>query len=402
MARSIDGGWARAGPQCYPFGAQIQLSRSINKPARRRGRAARAAPAGLCHCPDSSSRGSTTLQISFSKVNFAQWNRLNWRVASLKVASTKPLQALPALMKKLVIQRVAKDVYLARQLTGRPYVFDLAIAIAMPDEQSGEVLYMDDQPRIESVEDLFLNPRASNLTLNISVRLSQRRVKDVVADFEQQVCVPQCNNIAADYRIIRIGLKPIRDEWRAEPVEKRYENRVDGVAYTQALLAWVDRSTGTVRFSRVHAYDFDEVCIGDVKETTRWSTVPFSNKNCYLGRLEQVQKKGQSKAQFLEKFKQLVDSGDNDDQQLGSGVPFLPMYCYNKYEPKEHGHGLEVWPLNDVDIAVSCINKYDAPGQLRDIHFPRDTRLVVVESDELQDVIAKVQKATNRAGDRDG
>lgn len=183
-------------------------------------------------------------------------------------------------------------------------------------------------------------------------------------------------------------------------------------AYTQPLLLWLHNnnpfsSTTTIQFSRVHAYDFDEFCIGDPDEWTPWNHIPFSNRYYFLGTLESVQRKGESREELLERVKGLIAEEEHDEngngecelQQMGSGIPFLPTYCYNEYSAQDLGMGLADFPIQGIDVAVTMVNHYEG---IRHVAFPRDIRIVVDGGDEMEDIVELLRELIDRRGRQDG
>lgn len=184
-------------------------------------------------------------------------------------------------------------------------------------------------------------------------------------------------------------------------------------AYTQPLLLWLHNnnpfspSTTTIQFSRVHAYDFDEFCIGDPDEWTPWNHIPFSNRYYFLGTLESVQRRGESREELLERVKGLIAEEEHDEkgngecelQQMGSGIPFLPTYCYNEYSAQDLGMGLANFPTQGIDVAVTMVNHYEG---IRHVAFPRDIRIVVDGGDEMEDIVELLRELIHRRGRQDG
>lgn len=183
-------------------------------------------------------------------------------------------------------------------------------------------------------------------------------------------------------------------------------------AYTQPLILWLHNnkpfsSTTTIQFSRVHAYDFDEFCIGDPDEWTPWNHIPFSNRYYFLGTLESVQRRGESREELLERVKGLIAEEEHDEkgngecelQQMGSGIPFLPTYCYNEYSAQDLGMGLAKFPIQGIDVAVTMVNHYEG---IRHVAFPRDIRIVVDGGDEMEDIVELLRELIHRRGRQDG
>lgn len=343
---------------------------------------------------------NTILHVSFSKENSFKWQSAYWRACPALVSPTERLIDLPHMLRGMVMQRVAKDGSLRCFLDNRHHVLRMWSSATLPESQSREVVSLNERSRFDLLSDLFLEASAPNLILRIDIRLKVCRIKQAALSLAEQILLPEYIDSEAQYRAIRIGYVPVVDAFRSEVQERRHGGHPDGVAYVQPLLAWADRDTDTIHFSRVHAYDFDDFCIGNPNEWTPWNRVAFSNSHYYLGSLEQVQKRGESKVQFLKRLKRLID--DEDENQMGSGVPFLPSYCYNVYRADEFGLGMACFPKQGIDVAVTFINKFDACDKVRHVAFPRDVRIVVDEKDGVSDIVELLRTLINRRGKQDG
>lgn len=219
---------------------------------------------------------------------------------------------------------------------------------------------------------------------------------------------------------IPVPFSVFRSSFHTQPEQKRKRKSnifpfliTYSQAYTQPLLLWhhnnnsFSSTTTTIQFSRVHAYDFDEFCIGDPDEWTPWNHIPFSNRYYFLGTLESVQRRGESREELLERVKGLIAEEEHDEngngecelQQMGSGIPFLPTYCYNKYSAQDLGMGLANFPIQGIDVAVTMVNHYEG---IRHVAFPRDIRIVVDGGDEMEDIVELLRELIHRRGRQDG
>lgn len=120
-----------------------------------------------------------------------------------------------------------------------------------------------------------------------------------------------------------------------------------------------------------------------------------------------MQRRGESREELLERVKGLIAEEKHDEngngecelQQMGSGIPFLPTYCYNEYSAQDLGMGLADFPIQGIDVAVTMVNHYEG---IRHVAFPRDIRIVVDGGDEMEDIVELLRELIHRRGRQDG
>lgn len=120
-----------------------------------------------------------------------------------------------------------------------------------------------------------------------------------------------------------------------------------------------------------------------------------------------MQRRGESREELLERVKGLIAEEEHDEkgngecelQQMGSGIPFLPTYCYNEYSAQDLGMGLANFPIQGIDVAVTMVNHYEG---IRHVAFPRDIRIVVDGGDEMEDIVELLRELIHRRGRQDG
>lgn len=120
-----------------------------------------------------------------------------------------------------------------------------------------------------------------------------------------------------------------------------------------------------------------------------------------------MQRRGESREELLERVKGLIAEEEHDEkgngecelQQMGSGIPFLPTYCYNEYSAQDLGMGVAKFPIQGIDVAVTMVNHYEG---VRHVGFPRDIRIVVDGGDEMEDIVELLRELIHRRGRQDG
>ncbi|PIA99325.1 hypothetical protein CB0940_03533 [Cercospora beticola] len=274
------------------------------------------------------------------------------------------------------------------------HVLKLSSNIVQLGVCSNVIVSLDEDPRIELLSDLFQDSRAPELILIARVKLTILQNCQGSGPTDEQIQHPRWHDVTDDYRILRIGSVPLRNGDEAEMAEKVCDHRREGIAYMQALTVWMDRKSGGLHLRRCHAFDFDDFCIGNAFEDTQWNQRAFSNRDYFLGRLQNVQCRQGSKEDFVQLLEQSLHDED-EDAQMGSGIPLLPTYCYNKFRPAQHGLGLLSWPKRGIDVAATFVDRY---GGVRNLKFPQDIRIIVEEKDSLEDVIECLLQEINRQG----
>ncbi|PPJ53151.1 hypothetical protein CBER1_11668 [Cercospora berteroae] len=368
-----------------------RLSGGIRKEARRQDTSS-----VLQKCPTTTS--TTIIRITFDNINFGKWNKPVWAPHAFCLSTMEPLKSLPFLFEALVQQRSSKDVYLSQMLLNGQHILKLSSDIVQQGSCSNVVISLDEDPRVELLSDLFQDPTASELVLMARVKLTILENSQGSTLPDERIQHSRWHDVTEDYRILRIGSVPLRNGDEAEMAEKVCDHLREEIAYMQALTVWVNRKSGKFHLRRCHAFDFDDFCVGNAFEDTQWNQRAFSNRDYFLGRLENVQYRQGSKEDFVKLLEQLLDDED-EDAQMGSGIPFLPTNCYNGYQPTEHGLGLLSWPKRGIDVAATFVDKYDGISNLK---FPQDIRIIVEEGDAFQDIIECLLQEINRQGREHG
>jgi len=172
------------------------------------------------------------------------------------------------------------------------------------------------------------------------------------------------------------------------------------IGYIWALVAWYDEDDDRLCLSRVHAYDFDDFCIGDCGEWTPWNRIKFNCRHDYALPYEFVTWWGERKAKLDARGLEHIEGGYGDPR---SGVPFLPPYTFNVHRPEDYGLGIEQWPKGDVEVTVRCVSDLDRPPvDLKHVSFPRDIRLEIEEHDTVGSICHIICLEINKQVSEDG
>lgn len=193
---------------------------------------------------------------------------------------------------------------------------------------------------------------------------------------------------------LRIATMSITEAADPTPREQRTSGRLDGPGYCWPLLVWFDDSLKTIKFTKTHAFEFDDFCIGDINENDKWNQQKYTSNASYKGLFNFCQREGWGIAKFKKLLRQhLAEVWGNQR------MPFLPTYCFHKFDPAEHGLGLSKWPKKGIDVAVRCVNQYD---KLKNVAFRRDIRLVIMPEDTMDDIREFVDEEINTMETEDG
>ncbi|KAM3423866.1 hypothetical protein BST61_g1262 [Cercospora zeina] len=336
-----------------------------------------------------------TIRVSFDNVNLAKWDKVLWEPCNFRLSATEPLRSLPFLFEALVEQRLRKDMDLSDILCDGQHVVKLSSSIALPGSCSNEIISLDENPRINVLNDLFSDPRAPQLVLTARVQLTVQTFDQGIIPPDEQIHLPTWHDPTDAYRILRIGFVPLQNGDEAELAETVHDNRRNDVGYMQVLIMWIHRETGACHLRRCHAFEFDDFCIGDPFEDTSWNRRMFSNRDYFLGRLASVQKNAGTKEDLRKLINELVSEEEDEDAQMGTGIPFLPTYCYNEFRSAKLGVGLLEWPKQGVDVAATFVNKYSG---VKNVTFKRDVRIIVEKGDGFDDVVKCLLKEIDCKG----
>lgn len=333
-----------------------------------------------------------------------QWTPAIWIPRFKMMNPSYPLsELLPVRLKKYVHHYCEKDMILSQRLAeGRQTVL-VSCTLRVPGKDSELAIPLNEDPRVETIGDLTsvrCPPEeitiAASLTLTLEGRRKNKNASKVLDD--QISTASYIKHGHGPEKWLRVGfVKILGDDGKTWGI-RRAAREWECVAYTNPLLGSID-SHGKVLLSKLHGYDFLDFVIGDLEERKPWKELGHSVE--LLGPFSHPQLEVDVWTEFSSMFKKYVEEKEEDDT-LGSGVPFMPTFCYNVFQPGEFGLGLKKWPKHGVELAVRCVIHNVEVRDLRTVSFPRDIRLSIRESDELEDLRGYISKHINVAGMQDG
>ena len=311
-----------------------------------------------------------------------------WRPSIVQVPSSLRMDRLPAKMEKLIERKIAEDKTLRDSLMAsiQRLVFHM------------DINEVDNSLRYGRVLDLFRDPTADGLKMTAAVTFHTKRVKHSKSDAEHLVR-PLVEG--QEYEYWRIGNVPIPDEPARKHSPKAKPQSVrpppgHTIAYQWALVGWSDHNSN-LQLSKTPVYDFGDFCIGDCGTDSAWFKQNFSNSLRFLGPYTSCSAEGSKRAQVQELVRQHDEAGNDE---IGSGVPFLPPHTLNEYDAQQYGLGMRQWPEDGTDVAVRCINRLSTNERLTfplHLRFSLPQHLGFAEMDELISKAVNVPKEEGRA-----
>ncbi|KAM3423865.1 hypothetical protein BST61_g1261 [Cercospora zeina] len=254
-------------------------------------------------------------------------------------------------------------------------------SIKNPDPPGSDVWVSlsDNKFNVRNIRDVFRNPS----------RPTQTRVHvifDIEISEEDPIETPGIHDPShKGYEIIRLGYKK-----RAE-----IEDSSRGVRYEpdpeRPLLAWRGKGdTHPMSLFSIHAYDFGDYCIGDSETSYGYEEENFNTRRQLLRPFAGYEKK--------EELQNAIEAylRKKPRPKIGSGVPFIPSYCFNRLrylEIDQTGFGLrDNEPRNDlkVQIVVRCVNHLQQPDKFGNrtdfMDFPQSIVLDVAAQSDAEDI----------------
>ncbi|KAI7128412.1 hypothetical protein KC335_g3238 [Hortaea werneckii] len=247
--------------------------------------------------------------------------------------------------------------------------------------------------KFDLASDLLEDPRGTfhRFTINVTLQLEKR-------------------NSTGSEPLVRFPHKDPRNVYhrlgKVQIPEQHYGNDTQGplitasgkelrksaeIGYIWALLAWRDGPQGGWQLKRVRAYDFDLYCIGDADQASEWNTVPFKTSYEYTGSFDRVRQDRESFRQLQRRLEKRIEEGWEEPD---SGVPFLPKYSFNHFQPSLDS--LAAWPKYGIPVAVRCVNWLTSERSTKDIRFPPDLQLTIDEKDTIEDIRKIILQEINR------
>ncbi|GAB1736359.1 hypothetical protein NU219Hw_g7021t1 [Hortaea werneckii] len=321
--------------------------------------------------------------INFIHGKTYRWTPANWTTSVPMFDRSIDISKLRQFLGEEVLKRTQADHQLRETLSARGYYVSITALVEIPGCRWGPMSLAEVAEKFGLASDLLDDPegRFQRFTLNITLQLEKRQS----TGDRSLVHFPHEEPQHVYHRLGRVQIP-----------EQHYGNDIQGplvtasgkelrksaeITYIWALLAWREGPQGHWQLKRVRAYDFDLYCIGDADETSKWNSVPFNCAYDYSISFERVSQDGESFQQLQRRLEDRIKDGWPEP---GSGVPFLPKYCFKNYQPSPHS--VAEWPKHGIKVAVRCVNWLAHEGQLTDIRFPPDLQLVIEEQDTIEDI----------------
>ncbi|KAK4630889.1 hypothetical protein CLAFUR4_03831 [Fulvia fulva] len=333
-------------------------------------------------------QSSAQIQVRFEKVKS---NKILDKVVPATFMMDVPLHAkvdsLPSMIKDVMLARIMPGETILKELQKTERIIKFSCRLEVPGW--GAVL-LDGKSRFDEVQDLYQGTQHNDV--EILAEVSLQRLPEGPDSVEDCVQIP----VKEERRqYLRIGNLPV---W-IRSLNKYQDQRTagpGGPGYCWPILVTYNEDLTAFTCSWIHAYDFDDFCMGDVNERglrvlseydANWRCGIFSLMGTYV----------ETEEEFLARLRKHIEAGASS--QL-TGMPFLPTYCLAPWDPRKHDHlVLKKWPKSNVEIAVTIVNRHtDFDG----VTFPRDIRWAIDEPEEVSQICHAIMKDMNTQGVRDG
>ncbi|KAI7337177.1 hypothetical protein KC315_g2437 [Hortaea werneckii] len=339
------------------------------------------------------------VNINFTHGKNYRWTPANWTTSAPMFDRSINISGLRQFLAEEVLKRTQLDHQLRETLSARGRYVSLAASVEVPGCRWGHMSLADVAGEFDLASDLLEDPDGmlQRFAINVTLQVEKR---DSTGD-GSLVRFPRQEPQHVYHRLGKVQIP-----------EQHYGNDPQGplitpsgkelresaeITYIWALLAYREGPQGDWQLKRVRAYDFDEYCIGDADETSEWNSVPFDCSYDWTSSYERVGQDGESFRQLQRRLEKRIEE---EWPEPGSGIPFLPKYCFNNYQPSPDS--VPEWPKHGIKVAVRCVNWLTHEGQLKDIRFPPDLQLVIDKQDTIEDVRDIIKQEIDHKGTEDG
>ncbi|KAI6904431.1 hypothetical protein KC318_g6449 [Hortaea werneckii] len=337
--------------------------------------------------------------INFTHGKNYRWTPANWTTSVPMFDRSINISGLRQFLAEEVLKRTQLDHQLCETLSARGRYVSLAASVEVPGCRWGHMSLANVAGKFDLASDLLEDPDGmlQRFAINVTLQVEKR---DSTGD-GSLVRFPRQEPQHVYHRLGKVQIP-----------EQHYGNDPQGplitpsgkelresaeITYIWALLAYREGPQGDWQLKRVRAYDFDEYCIGDADETSEWNSVPFDCSYDWTSSYERVGQDGESFRQLQRRLEKRIEE---EWPEPGSGIPFLPKYCFNNHQPSPDS--VAEWPKRGIKVAVCCINWLTHEGQLKDIRFPPDLQLVIDKQDTIEDVRDIIKQEIDHKGTEDG
>ncbi|KAI6801284.1 hypothetical protein KC363_g3481 [Hortaea werneckii] len=322
-----------------------------------------------------------------------QWTPANWYTSVPMLDRSVNISELRQFLVEEVLKRTEQDPLFRQFLSARRRYVSLAASVEIPGCRWGPMSLADVAGKFDLASDMLEDPEGTfhRFTINVTLQLE----KHDSTGSEPLVRFPHEDPRNVYHRLGKVQIP-----------EQHYGNDTQGplitasgkelrksaeIGYIWALLAWRDGPQGGWQLKRVRAYDFELYCIGDADEASEWNKVPFTTSYDYTGLYDRVRQNGESFRQLQRRLEKRIEEGWEEPD---SGIPFLPKYCFNHFEPSSDS--LVAWPKYKIPVAVRCVNWLTSERSTKDIRFPPDLQLITDEKDTIEDIRKIILQEINR------
>ncbi|KAK5118746.1 hypothetical protein LTR85_007952 [Meristemomyces frigidus] len=335
----------------------------------------------------------TILQLQFQADQSVPWSAKAWRQHTQKCESDAHLTtSIPYVVQNHITTALSRGeddgLRAALEQKRRHLHFTTAVWV----ERLGGWASVDDgELNIELVRDLFDSPREEKHRPHVLVKVSlqpDRKATGVLKDAVRPQYAP------APYDYWRVGdAIEIADCASANP-----GNGDPSISHHEVLLAWRRKEKPQkIHLMKMPVYDFGDFCVGD-KECDDWGAeTPMRPNYRWRPEYETIRTASNPNAELRELLKQ---HPPDERGWTGPGVPFLPYYTFNIYQPNTIDVGISrtSWTSGKLRVAVRCVSFLASV----DVDFPADIRFSVAKGKDTHAAVCEQIKTALRTADNEG
>ncbi|KAI7277918.1 hypothetical protein KC345_g6322 [Hortaea werneckii] len=338
--------------------------------------------------------------INFIHGKNHQWTPAYWNTSVPMLDTSIKISELRQFLVEEVLKRTQLDPQLRQILPACGRYVSLAASVAIPGCRWGPLSLANVAGKFDLASDLLEDPEGpfQRFTINVTLQLAK-------GDYTENKPLARFPHEEPQHVYHRLGKVPIPEQHYGNDTSgplitasgKELRKSAD-IGYVWALLAYREGLQGLWQLKRVRTYDFDLYCIGDVDETSEWNTVPFDySYEYYTASYNRVNQDGESFRQLQRRLETRIEE---EWEEPGPGVPFLPKYCFNNFQPSPDP--VAAWPKYAIPVAVRCVNWLTHERPSKDIRFPPDLQFTIEEQDTVEDIRDIILQEINRKGNKSG
>lgn len=283
-----------------------------------------------------------------------------WPPATFSLTSESELSELLVRCHGQLESRIRQDASNQRALDSREMRVGFRVSTQAPDTPSVHIDLGNGRLNVSVLGDLFRSPSISN-KLDVHMVFALEATKVAVPAGDLLFWQPQRSQ---PYESIRVGLTTDQAPSKTSlGMDQDAGSRT--ILPIRPLLAWLIGGIFKLELFSIPAYQFDDHCIGDpCHDTMYWeeghAAEDFASRHELLAPFA-----GEPDRDALDERVKIYQKSSSP-MVVGSGMPFLPSYCFNKLDEAKHGaqRGINSKGASredEVHVAVRCVSHLKSP-----------------------------------------